>query len=105
MKIDKLTQLLALKEESPKDPFIDYAIAMEHQKAGDLDKALTGFQDLTQKHPNYVGTYYHLGKLLERLDKEEEALSIYEQGIEIAKKIGNKHAQSELETAHWELSP
>ena len=78
---------------------------MDHQKLI-LDK-LTGILavtdnksaqllDLVEKHQDYVGTYYHLGKLYELLQKPNQALEIYEKGIETAKRIKDQHALNEL---------
>ena len=49
----------------------------------------------------YIGSYYHLAKLLERNDKTEEAIAVYEKGMEEAKKAGDNHAFGELRGA-WE---
>ena len=48
---------------------------------------------------SYVGTYYHLAKTLEKLNEIEEAISIYEKGIEIAKLLKDNHARNELQMA------
>lgn len=53
--------------------------------------------------PDYVGTYYHLGKLYEEIEEGEKALEIYQKGIEIAKKIKDQHALSELMGAKMNL--
>jgi len=79
------------------DPFIKYAIATEYVKLKEYELALKFYNDLLVNHPDYIGTYYHLGKLLELLGKKEEAISIYEKGMDIAKKIKNMHAFSELQ--------
>ena len=47
---------------------------------------------------NYVGLYYHFGNLLKSNDKDA-AQTIFEKGIAIAKKIGDHHALSELQSA------
>jgi hypothetical protein len=44
-----------------------------------------------------------LGKLLERKTDKESAISIYEKGIEKAKKIGERQSLSELQSALLEL--
>ena len=49
--------------------------------------------------PSYVGLYYHLGKLLERLERIEEAVSVYRDGIGIATRLKDLHARSELQSA------
>ena len=51
-------------------------------------------------HPEYVGTYYHLGKLHERLEEGDKALEVYILGMRMARKKGDNHAFSELQGAY-----
>jgi len=101
--INRLERLEALAKERPDDAFTLFALAKEYEKSGDLLKSLTVYSDLTRKQPDYVGTYFHLGKLLEDLDQEENALNAYETGISVAKKIGDHHALAELSNAAQNL--
>ncbi|OWY21106.1 tetratricopeptide repeat protein [Sphingobacteriales bacterium UPWRP_1] len=104
-RLEKLQQFL---EESPNDPFLHYAMALEYLKLPDDRKALDIFTQLTQTSPNYVGTYYHLGKLHEKLKQYNEALLTYKSGMEIARKLDDNHSYAELLSAynalHDELS-
>jgi len=96
MSINRLERLLEFLENEPNDPFLKYALATEYLRLNNLDKALFFYLDLVNKHTDYVGTYYHFGKLYEILKQPNEALKIYEQGIEVAKKIKDQHALNEL---------
>jgi len=99
----RLEQLLSFLEGSPKDAFIHFAIAKEYENLDNLDKALSYYQHLEQNNPDYVGTYYHLGKLYEKQEKINEAFSTYKKGMSIAKKLGDQHALSELAGAKLAL--
>lgn len=99
MSVDRLSQLQSFYEEDPDDPFTRFALAQEHLKQGNTDRALAFFEELVDTDPDYVGTYYHLGKLYERLDRPDDALDIYEQGIEMARDQGETKALSELQDA------
>lgn len=99
MSVDRLSRLKAFYEEDPEDPFTRFALAQEHLKQGNTEEALAFFEELVDTDPGYVGTYYHLGKLYERLDRTDEALSTYEQGIEVARERGETKALSELQDA------
>ncbi|MBX2926346.1 MAG: tetratricopeptide repeat protein [Saprospiraceae bacterium] len=103
MPTDRMQNLLSLLETSPDDSFLLFAIAKEHETAGDLDKALAQYQLLGDKDPDYVGLYYHLGKLLERLEHTEEAKNAYEKGMKVAKKAGDRHAWNELSAANMDM--
>ena len=97
--MSRLQQLKTFLEETPDDAFLLFALAKEYEKLSDTEQALNFYTQLTTNHPNYVGTYYHLGKLYEKLNAPEKAATIYETGMAVAKKENDKHAYSELQTA------
>lgn len=94
----RLQQLLAFYHDDPNDPFIIYALATEYKAAEPL-RAWEYFQKLLTEHPDYVGTYYHAGKLLEHLQKPQEAEKVYREGLRTARRAGQMHAASELQQA------
>jgi tetratricopeptide (TPR) repeat protein len=100
--MSRLHQLLKFLEEEPNDPFNIYALALEYQKI-DQVKALAFFQVLTEEHADYVATYYHLGKLHEELGNKEEAIRIFELGIEKARSCRDNKALRELQSALGEI--
>lgn len=96
MAINRLEKLLEFAAQEPNDAFLKYALATEYLRLQNTDKALEYYQNLTQNHPDYVGTYYHLGKLLETLNQKHEALQIYQRGMDTARKKKDQHALNEL---------
>jgi len=96
---DRLTLLLAFYEQDPGDPFTRFALAREYLKQGNAEQALLFYEKLVAEQPDYTGTYYHLGKLYEVLGRKEEALDIYQQGIEAARRQRNQKDVSELQDA------
>jgi tetratricopeptide (TPR) repeat protein len=103
MKTDRLNVLLDMYNQDPNDSFVIYALAKEYETCADLDQSLSHFMLLQKNDPDYVGMYYHLGKLYEKLEKPKEALEIYETGIQISKKLKDFHALSELNNAKVNL--
>ncbi|MCP4442815.1 MAG: tetratricopeptide repeat protein [Aureispira sp.] len=99
----RLEQLLTFLKTTPNEPFILFAIAKEYEGMDDLENALSYYEKLTTDSPNYVGTYYHLGKLLEALQREKEAFFTYKKGMDIAKAQDDQHAFSELAGAKLDL--
>ena len=100
----RLQQLLGLLANAPTEPFLLFAIAKEYEGLKEEEKALHYYEQLRQESPEYVGLYYHLGKLLERLQQPDAALQAYDQGIQIAQKQNNRHAWSELREARLGLA-
>jgi tetratricopeptide (TPR) repeat protein len=99
MSDDRLSKLREFYEEDPEDPFTRFALAQEHLKQENTEKALAFFEELVNTDPDYVGTYYHLGKLYERLGRTEDAIDTYEQGIEVARAQKAQKDLSELQDA------
>src|SRR5690606_16036751 len=71
--MDRLALLLQFHEEDPADAFTLFAIAQEYLKRDAPDEALAFFEKLRHDQPDYTGTYYHLGKLYERLGRNDDA--------------------------------
>ena len=97
--MSRIEKLLAFIECSGKDSFLQHALALEYIKIGDDEKARNLFNELLLREPSYVGSYYHLGKLLERVGDLEKAIRIYQRGMEEAKRAGDQHALNELRGA------
>ncbi len=101
--MDRLSQLMNLYSQSPNDAFLQFAIAKEHEKNGQEKEALNWYLQLRQAQPNYVGLYYHLGKLYERLQDLPKAVETYRAGIVVAKEVNDRHALGELNGARLQV--
>jgi tetratricopeptide (TPR) repeat protein len=102
--MSRIQQLLQFLEKTPNDPFLHHALALEYIKAEDESRAQQHFELNLSAHPQYVATYYHLGKLLERNGEEQRAINMYEQGMAVAKTAGDNHSYNELQAAYEDLA-
>ena len=102
--MERLEKLKALLIANPADSFVEHAIALECIKLGNDVDARKHFENILKREPGYIGSYYHLGKLLERTGETELAISWYEKGMDEAKKAGEQHAFGELKGAWEEVS-
>ncbi len=100
---NRLEQLKLFLKDTPNDPFLHYAMALEYLKLGEDQQALSIFTQLIETSPNYVGTYYHRGKLQEKLKMFDDALMTYKVGMETARKLQDNHSYSELLSAYNSL--
>lgn len=100
---DRIDKLKAFLADSPADCFLKHALALEYIKLGKEEEARQLFEDILHQNPQYTGSYYHLAKLLERTGKTEEAMVVYEKGMEVCKSLGEQHAFGELRAAYEEL--
>lgn len=94
----RLESLLEMLQDEPNDAFLKYAIALEYKKV-DMEKAIFFFDDLVEKNPEYIGTYYQFGIVLQENNELQKAEYIFKKGIEIATKKPDFHALAELRSA------
>jgi len=83
--------------EDPQDPFLNYALAMELDKAERHEESLALFRQLTEEHePPYVPAFFMAGQMLARLDRIPEAKEFLHAGILQAQNQGDAHAAGEM---------
>ena len=99
MSINRLEMITEMLVKNPDDTFLNYAAALEHKKRNKLKKAITIFKKIVNQDPDYLATYYQLGKLLEEVGKTEEAVEVYKSGRILAQKTKDVKAMGELSEA------
>jgi Tfp pilus assembly protein PilF len=99
-RIEKLKEYLQADET---DSFLQHALALEYIKSGNDEEAKKLFNEILKREPGYIGSYYHLGKLLERMGNAADALEVYERGMKEAKAAGDHHSYNELQAAYEDL--
>lgn len=102
--MERITILKGFLEANPGDSFLRHALALEYIKIGDDVEARNLFEAILQQEPGYIGSYYHLAKLLERVGETVLALEWYQKGMLQAKQAGDNHALNELRSAYDELA-
>ena len=95
--MDRMEVLREILRDNPQDSFARYGLAMELAKQGSLEEAMSEFKHLLLVNPDYCAAYYQAGQTLEKLGKFEEAKETYRQGIEVASRLKDLKARSELE--------
>lgn len=100
----RMEMLEEFTRERPQDSFSHYGLAMEYVNAGRNQEALATFNKLLSFKPDYTAAYYHAGVLLGKLQRVEEARSMFERGIQVAGRNGDFHTRTELEEALHNLS-
>jgi Tfp pilus assembly protein PilF len=102
--MDRIARLKEFLVANPVDNFIQHALALEYVKVGDDAEARKLFEAILERDENYIGSYYHLARLLERNGEQESALRWYEKGMLKAKEAGDGHAYNELQAAYEDLA-
>ncbi len=89
--------LEAMLAETPDDPELHYALAMEHASAGDDEQAVRCFRALLERSPNYAPAYHQAGRALHRLGRIADARETLQRGIPLALRQNNSHAAGEMQ--------
>ena len=101
--MERIDQLKEFLKVSPDDAFLQHALALEYIKVGNEQAAKLLFENILKKEPNYVGSYYHLGKLFERINDRAAAIDVYQNGMKEAKLAKDNHSYNELQGAMEDL--
>jgi tetratricopeptide (TPR) repeat protein len=101
--MNRIEQIKTFLESTPNDNFLLHALALEYIKLGNDVDAKPLFEQILTQSPDYVGSYYHLAKLLERLGNTTDAIACYEKGMEAAKTAKDQHSYNELQAAYEDL--
>lgn len=97
--MDRIDKLKEYMKTSGKDSFLQHALALEYIKVGNDEEAKKLFNEILKREPTYVGSYYHLGKLLERIGDPKKAMRVYARGMEVATLANDHHSYTELRAA------
>lgn len=89
-------RLEALLSDDPDDVFLRYALAMEDVAEGNTAAALAGLDDVLARDADYVAAYFQKGQLLAREGDLDPARECLRQGIDVARRVGDAHAESEM---------
>jgi trans-2-enoyl-CoA reductase len=95
-----MEQIEAMLADDPDDAFLRYGLAMEHASSGDDAACVEVLRDLiarTSTTTPYVPAYLQAGQALMRLDRITEACDVLRQGVDVARRVGDTHAQGEMQ--------
>lgn len=99
MASDRLDVLKTMLAQDPANTFARYGLAMEYVNRGQDNDALAEFEALLQANGDYAAAYYHGGRALERLQRLDEARSMFERGVDVTTRTGDQHTRAELQAA------
>jgi len=103
MNEERLKKLKEWEAQKPDDAFLKFAISQEYISAGDDNEAKKYLALLAEKFPDYLATYYQLGKLYERTRETEKAKATYTKGKEVARTTEDAKTLRELNEALTQL--
>jgi Tfp pilus assembly protein PilF len=100
-----MEQLKSILDQEPKNTFARYALGMEYCSTGETDAALSQFRTLLEVDANYANAFFMGAQALQHAERIDEAAQWLRDGIACAKRVGNRHAESEMQALLDELQP
>lgn len=99
-RVQKLKEIL---EKDPTDSFSRYALALEYMGMSDLQSAIDELRTVIDKDPKYIAGYHQLGQIYGKLNRTQEAKTIYRKGIDLAQELGEEKEGKEMREELEEL--
>ncbi len=90
---EQLEQLLAA---DPSDVFLAYAVAMACASEGSPEEAIDRLAALVEDHADYVPAWFQRGQLLAGQGQVQAARDVLTEGIAVARRVGDSHAEGEM---------
>ena len=101
--MDKIAGLTEILNQDPTNSFARYGLAMEYASQGNVEASLKQFQQLLADNPDYTAGYFMAAQTLAKAGRNDEAKLRLTEGIASARRTGNQHALSEMQTMLDEL--
>lgn len=92
----RIEQLIDLIKKDPNNTLFLYTLGLDYLKSGNAEKAIAPLKKTIELNPNYSVAYREFGKVFTQTNNKNEAIGIYQKGIEVAKNSGDTQAQKEM---------
>ena len=91
-----LSNLQRLLEAGKESALLRFSLGAEHLKAGEAASAIEHLQRAVQLDPEYSAAWKLLGRALAESGHLEEAVRVYDEGMAVAERRGDKQAAKEM---------
>ena len=85
-----------LLKAQPENPLLHYSLGNEYFKAQDFEPAEKHLRQAVELSPEYSAAWKILGKTLTAAGSYQEAIEVFNQGIEVAEEKGDIQAAKEM---------
>ena len=94
--MSRRAEIQKMLESEPEDLFLQYALAMEWESEGELEKSSKIHRELMSRTPPHVPSYFRVAQQLVRAGEADASREVLREGIEIARQQGDHHAAAEM---------
>lgn len=93
----RIESFVRLLEQGRDDAMLRFSLGSAYFQAEKLEEAIEQLEKAIAHNPNYSAAYKVLGKSFAALDKQTSARDVFEKGIGVAERVGDKQAQKEMQ--------
>ena len=93
---DRINAFLTMLERGQDSALLRFSLGNEYDSQGDAPSAALHLRKALQWDPNYSAAWKKLGRVLADSGQTAEAISVYEKGIAVAGKSGDRQAAKEM---------
>lgn len=97
--MSRVDQLRKMLSSDPNDTFLNFALAMEHVKAGRSEEAVSQFDRVIELDRKYVPAYFQKASVLVSANRHAEARQVFNEALAVAHETGDQHAAAEIRDA------
>ena len=94
--MSRRAEIEKMLESEPGDLFLQYALAMEWESEGEVEKSADIHRQLMQRQPPHVPSFFRVGQQLARQGDADGSRAVLRAGIETARSQGDHHAAAEM---------
>ena len=95
--MSRIEALIEMLSHDPANVFARYGLAIEYSNSGQLEQAIAEFRKLLEAHPDYTAGYFMAAQTFAKCDRRDDAVKMLREGIAVAEKKRDTHAQSEMQ--------
>jgi len=93
----RIEGLLEMIEEEPDDELGHFMVAVELGKVGRHAEAERHYREVLRLEPEYTAAWRGLGRCLVTLGRAQEAIPVFQRGLEVAARTGDLQTAKEME--------
>lgn len=93
---DRIEALLAMLRRGQDSALLRFSLGSEYRAAGQNEEAVRHFEKAVELDPGYSAAWKLLGRCLAALQREDEAIAAWREGIATAEAKGDRQAAKEM---------
>lgn len=96
MTTGRINALLKMLERGQDSALLRFSLGSEYMSIGDFDEAIRHLRHAIELDRKYSAAWKLLGRSLAEAGRDDEAISVYRDGIEVAEQHGDRQAAKEM---------